>query len=70
MYYEVNSLKQPLHILHLEESDKDSELIRSYLAAAGMACEVTKVETRRRGNSAINAAGTRLRNDKEGREHG
>jgi len=45
-YKEENSVKQPLHILHLEESEKDSELIRSYLASAGMACEVTRVETR------------------------
>jgi hypothetical protein len=28
MCYEVNSLKQPVHILHLEENDKDAELIR------------------------------------------
>jgi hypothetical protein len=42
----VNGLKQPLHILHLEENDKDAELIRRNLAEAGMACEVTGVETR------------------------
>ena len=50
-------MKQPLYILHLEENEKDSELIRRNLAEAGMACEVTRVETRRDFEAALGRGG-------------
>jgi DNA-binding NtrC family response regulator len=53
----VNSLKQPLHILHLEENDKDAELVRRNLADAGTACEVTRVETLRDFEAALGRGG-------------
>jgi hypothetical protein len=46
-------MKQPLHILYREENDKDDGFIRSYLAAAGTACEATRVETRRDFEAAL-----------------
>ena len=36
----------PLHILHLEDSRKDAELIRAILDAEGIACDVLRVDTR------------------------
>jgi diguanylate cyclase (GGDEF)-like protein/PAS domain S-box-containing protein len=59
-YKEGNTVKQPLHILHLEENDKDAELIRINLAAAGMACVVTRVKTRRTFEAALGRGGIDL----------
>jgi PAS domain S-box-containing protein len=39
----VNS---PLRILYLEDDPKDAELVQAMLGAEGVACEVTRVETR------------------------
>ncbi len=50
-------MKQPLKILHLEENDNDAELIRRNLAEAGMACEVTRVETHRDFEAALGRGG-------------
>ena len=36
----------PLHILHLEDSRKDAELVRAILDAEAIACDVVRVETR------------------------
>lgn len=53
----MNGLKQPLHILHLEENAKDAERIRRNLAEAGMACEVTRVETLQDFEAALGRGG-------------
>jgi diguanylate cyclase (GGDEF)-like protein/PAS domain S-box-containing protein len=58
--FEVNSLKLPVHILHLEENDKDSELIRINLAAEGIACVVTRVRTRQSFEEALGRGGIDL----------
>lgn len=50
-------MKQPLHILHLEENAKDAERIRRNLAEAEMACEVTRVETLRDFEAALGRGG-------------
>ena len=50
-------MKQPLHILHLEENAKDAERIRRNLAEAEMACEVTRVETLRDFEAALGQGG-------------
>ncbi|MDP2601699.1 MAG: GAF domain-containing protein [Deltaproteobacteria bacterium] len=39
-------MTQQLHILHLEDSLKDAELIQAKLDAEGIACDVTRVDTR------------------------
>ncbi len=39
-------MKQPLHILHLEDNPTDAELVRALLEAEGIDCEVTCVRTR------------------------
>jgi signal transduction histidine kinase/DNA-binding response OmpR family regulator len=36
----------PLHILYLEDDPRDAELVQEALEAAGIVCEVTRVETR------------------------
>jgi len=53
-------LKRPLQVLHLDENEKDSELIQSSLAEAGMACQVTRVETRRDFEAALERDGLDL----------
>lgn len=50
-------MKQPLHILHLEENAKDAERIRRNLAEAEMTCEVTRVETLRDFEAALGRGG-------------
>ena len=39
-------MKQPLRVLHLEDNDLDAELIRKNIVDAGIACTITRVETR------------------------
>jgi signal transduction histidine kinase len=39
-------MKNPLHILHLEDDPKDAALVQSALEAGGIACSITRVETR------------------------
>src|SRR5712671_1576976 len=39
-------MSSPLHILHLEDDRKDAELIQGLLEEDGLACQVTRVETR------------------------
>jgi len=39
-------MKQPLHILHLEDNPTDAELVRALLEAEGIDCKVTCVRTR------------------------
>jgi CheY-like chemotaxis protein len=38
-------MKSPLHILHLEDSPEDAELIRDILETDGIVSHVTRVET-------------------------
>ena len=38
-------MESPLHILHLEDSRRDAELIHAMLEAEGILCHVTRVET-------------------------
>ena len=56
----MNSLKQPLHILHLEENAEDAERIRRILAEAGIACDITRVATRRAFEAALRQGGFEL----------
>src|SRR6478736_8996203 len=37
-------MKSPLHILHLEDSPNDAELVQSTLEAEGIFCELTRAE--------------------------
>jgi hypothetical protein len=39
-------LNAPLHILHLEDDPNDAVLIESTLTAGGIACVITRVESR------------------------
>jgi len=39
-------MKQPLHVLHIEDSPEDYELIQQLLLSNGIACEMSRVETR------------------------
>ena len=39
-------MKQMLHILHIEDSEEDSELISHLLDSSGFPCEITRVDTR------------------------
>ncbi len=39
-------MKAPLRVLHLEDDPDDSELVQAQLAAEGIACQVTRVESR------------------------
>lgn len=39
-------MKQPLHVLHIEDSEEDSELINRLLSNNGIPCEIKRVETR------------------------
>ena len=39
-------MKKPLHVIHIEDSLEDSELVQHLLQAAGIACEIQRVETR------------------------
>ena len=38
-------MKSPLRVLHLEDDSRDAELVHETLAADGIVCEVTRVET-------------------------
>src|ERR1700722_4328232 len=39
-------MKLSLHVIHIEDSLEDSELVRLMLQAAGMECNIQRVETR------------------------
>lgn len=39
-------MKQPLHVIHIEDSLEDSELVQHMLRADGLECEIHHVETR------------------------
>src|ERR1019366_8053539 len=39
-------MKSPLHVLHLEDDPKDAALVQSTLETAGIACAITRVESR------------------------
>ena len=39
-------MKKLLHVIHIEDSQEDSELIRHMLQAANIRCEIQRVETR------------------------
>src|SRR5581483_5611098 len=45
----------PLHILHLEDDPRDSELMREVLRADGIVCEVFRVETEQGFIQALNS---------------
>ncbi len=47
----------PLHILFLEDSRTDAELAEATLAAAGIACEIERVETREAFSAALDRGG-------------
>jgi CheY-like chemotaxis protein len=38
-------MKQPLHVIHVEDSEQDCELIQHLLSREGLRCEVKRVET-------------------------
>ncbi len=46
-------MKQPLRILHLEDSRQDAELIRGTIEGEGLACEITHVKNKDGFESAI-----------------
>jgi len=48
-------MTKPLRILHLEDSQSDSELAREHLAIDGIACTMRRVETREEFSAALNA---------------
>jgi signal transduction histidine kinase len=50
-------MKTPLHILHLEDDLDDAALIEATLAAAGIACATTRVESRAEFVSALERGG-------------
>src|SRR6202050_4745945 len=39
-------MKQSLHVLHIEDSEDDCDLVKELLRKEGLACDVTRVETR------------------------
>ena len=39
-------MKNPLYVLHIEDSEEDCELVRELLRSNGLDCEVRRVETR------------------------
>lgn len=39
-------MKQPLHIIHVEDSEPDGELVKQLLRRDGLNCEIKRVETR------------------------
>jgi signal transduction histidine kinase len=47
----------PLRILHLEDSPSDADLAREQIAAEGVACAVSRVETREEYLAALDAGG-------------
>src|SRR3970040_755839 len=40
----LNPMKNPLRILHVEDSPKDAELVKAILEEAGIACDTLRVE--------------------------
>lgn len=46
-------MKAPLHILHLEDNPMDSTLIHTMLRAEGVACQITRVQTRAEFETAL-----------------
>jgi len=53
-------MAQKLHILHLEDSSNDAELIREHLADGGIDCDITLVDTREGFVAAIEQGGIDL----------
>ncbi len=53
-------MKKPLHILHLEDSLKDAELVREMLAAEGVASDVVRVDNRADFLAALEKGGFEL----------
>jgi PAS domain S-box-containing protein len=47
-----------IHILHLEDDPTDAELVQTTLAEAGLACRITRVQTRDEFEAALRDAGT------------
>ena len=47
-----------IHILHLEDDPKDTELVQARLAAHELACRITRVQTHADFESALRAGGT------------
>src|SRR5664280_2355618 len=50
-------MKSPLHILHLEDNQNDTALIKAALEAEGIAFQVTRVETRADFTAALERGG-------------
>jgi len=50
-------MESSIHILHLEDDPADVELIRMALAAAGLACQLTSVQTRDEFEAALRRGG-------------
>ncbi len=50
----------PIRVLYLEDSDADAELVQALLEKAGIACELTRVETRAEFAAALEAGGFTL----------
>jgi DNA-binding NtrC family response regulator len=50
-------MEHRLHILHLEDSNNDAELVQERLKDEGVVCEITRVETRNDFVSAIEEGG-------------
>ena len=50
----------PIRVLYLEDSDADAELVQALLEEAGIACELTRVETRAEFAAALEAGGFTL----------
>jgi len=50
----------PIRVLYLEDSEADSELVQALLEEAGIACELTRVETQAEFAAALEAGGFTL----------
>jgi two-component system cell cycle sensor histidine kinase/response regulator CckA len=53
-------MKSPLHILHLEDNPDDAALIQSTLKAEGIACAITRVQSRQDYVAALECGGIDL----------
>ena len=50
----------PIRVLYLEDNEADAELVQALLAEAGIACELTRVETQAEFAAALEAGGFTL----------
>jgi CheY-like chemotaxis protein len=50
-------MNAPLRILHLEDDAKDADIVREVLEAGGIACQITRVETREDFIASLEACG-------------